>query len=89
MTESEAVQDLFRRIAESSSLMAECKRLNRAGVTSAKGARWREGRMSRLLREPVYTGTYVYHAKGGDITMAVPPLIDPETRDRAIAQLRC
>jgi site-specific DNA recombinase len=44
--------------------------------------------MSRLLREPVYTGTYVYHAKGDPITMAVPPLIDPETRDRAIAQLR-
>jgi site-specific DNA recombinase len=88
MTEAEAVRDIFQRIADGSSLMAEVKRLNLAGVATAKGGAWFEGRLSRLLREPVYLGQYIYHAKSGDITIPVPPLIDLDLRDRALAQLR-
>jgi site-specific DNA recombinase len=88
MTEAEVVQSLFERLADGSTLVAECTRLNRAGVAAARGGRWLPARLSRMLRESVYVGEYVYHTKAGPIAVSVPALVDPALRDRAIAQLR-
>jgi DNA invertase Pin-like site-specific DNA recombinase len=88
LTEAEAVHDLFRRIAEGSTLVAECTRSNKAGMKSAKGGLWIEGRMSRRLKETVYIGEYTYNAKTGPIVSQVPPLVDRDLWRQAHAQLR-
>jgi hypothetical protein len=70
------VQGLFQRITDGSTLVVECTRLNKAGVTSAKGGLWIEGCLPRLPKAKVYTGEYTFNVKGGPIVSQEPPLVD-------------
>jgi site-specific DNA recombinase len=103
MTESELVQDLFRRIAQGSTGLAECHRLNALGVGTSRryrdkksgnekvvdvGALWRPSRLNKVLKNTVYTGVHALKSHRGHIARAVPPLVEQVTWDAVQAQLR-
>jgi site-specific DNA recombinase len=88
LTEADVVTDLFQRIADGSTMLQECKRLNAAGVTGRNGGAWNEGGMSKMLKATVYRGEYTFHGKHGAVTCQVPPLVSPELSAAAHAQLK-
>jgi site-specific DNA recombinase len=97
-TEADALRNIFERISSGSTLMAECKRLNEAGVPclSRYGAGgivnrhtpWLVSRLSAMLRNEVYIGRYTFNSKRGKIVYDVPPLIDKALWNAAHVQLR-
>ena len=98
MTEAELVQDLFQRISEGSTSLAECHRLNALGVITARsygngkvvnvGALWRPSRLNKVLKNTVYTGVHALKSHRGHIARAVPPLVEQATWDAVQARLR-
>jgi len=98
MTEAALVQDLFQRIANGGTAIAECHRLNGLGVITARrysmekvvnvNAPWRPSRLNRVFKNPVYLGTHPLKSKHGRIDRAVEPLVDQATWDAVQAQLR-
>jgi site-specific DNA recombinase len=97
MTEADMVRDIFRRMAEGSTTVEECRRLNALGIApirryaggkeSEGSAQWLPSRLNYMLRSQVYTGQHVFHGKFGDITREVPALIDLQTWEAACRQL--
>src|SRR5262249_40231892 len=71
---------------------------NALGVTTAKRygnnkvvdvhAAWQPGRVSKLLKNPVYRGVHTLGSRRGGIDRAVPALVDQDTWDAAQVQLR-
>jgi len=98
MTEAELVQNLFQRIAEGSTSLAECHRLNALGVITARsygngkvvnvGALWRPSRLNKVLKNTVYTGVHALKSHHGHIARAVEPLVEQATWDAVQVQLR-
>jgi site-specific DNA recombinase len=98
MTEAALVQDLFQRIANGSTALAECHRLNALGIVTARrysmekvvnvNAPWRPSRLNRVFNNPVYLGTHPLKSKHGRIDRAVEPLVDQATWGAVQAQLR-
>jgi len=77
--------------------------LNREGVPTLRGGRWRAGTISALIADDAYIGVAAYGRRhyikeNGRrkrvfraqplLTFAVPPIVDHETMDRARSQLR-
>ena len=97
-TEAEAVRDLYRRIAEGSTTVIECRRLNTAGVAPVKrystgkndhhAAYWQPARLNWLLRNTAYKGVHVIKSGQGAIERAVAPLVGPELWAAADRQLK-
>jgi site-specific DNA recombinase len=98
MTEADMVRDLFQRIANGSSSLTECHRLNRLGVTTAKryangvevdvGAKWRRSRLSKTLKSRVYIGQHTVRSARGAIVRHVPALVSEEIFEAVQAQIR-
>jgi site-specific DNA recombinase len=98
MTEAELVQDLFQRIANGSSALTECHRLNSLGVQTARryvngvmveiGAKWRPSRVNKMLNSRVYIGTHTVKSARGAIERAVKPLVTLDIFEAVQAQLR-
>lgn len=99
ITEAELVRDLFTRIAEGSTLNAECKRLSALGVPrharyggnagkiveTSKG--WGYSSLSTILHNPAYTGESIVATSAGPITRPMPQIVSPLLWERAHAQL--
>src|SRR5205823_579654 len=91
MTEAQLVRDLFQRIAQGSTSLAECHRLNALGVVTARsygngkvvdiGALWRPSRLNKVLKNTVYAGVHALKSHRGDIARIVPPLVEQATWD--------
>lgn len=97
IAEADAVRDVFDRIANGSTLLAEARRFNALGVPSTKryasgkvtyGKEWNPGRLSYMLHATVYKGIHTLQSEqGGPIEREVPALVDPVTWQRVQAQL--
>lgn len=97
MTEADLVRDLFQRIADGSSSIAETRRLNAVGIPTTchytngtqvtTAVRWRLSRVLQMLRNPLYKGEHTFQSANGAITRTVPALVDQITWERAQVQL--
>ena len=97
LTEAELARDIFTRIAEGSSTVAECRRLNALGVpthrrygggaTVTVGETWLPSRINAMIRNSVYAGTHTVKSQFGPIERQVPALVSREVWERAQAQL--
>ena len=87
MTEAEVVHEVFRRIAEGSTVIAECRRLNALNVPPIRrygggtqdivGKQWLPTRVYQMIANPLYyTGHQVLRSKHGPVERPVPALID-------------
>jgi hypothetical protein len=98
MTEAEMVHDLFQRIANGSSALTECHRLNSLGVKTARryangveveiGAKWRPSRVNKVLNNRVYIGTHTVKSARGAIERNVSVLVTLDMFEAVQAQLR-
>jgi site-specific DNA recombinase len=101
MTEAELVRDVFQRVANGSTAIAECHRLNALGIGTARrygrpghatevdiAAPWRPSRLTKVLNNPLYIGTHILKSKYGPVERPTPPLIAKATFDAVQAQLR-
>jgi site-specific DNA recombinase len=96
-TEAELAADLYQRIADGSTLPAECARLNALGLAperrypSGKAVRitdtWTPGRLCAMLHNPVYAGQHTLNSQYGPIERAVPALVPAALWERAQRQL--
>ena len=59
------VRAIFRYYLEEESLSAVAKRLAREGIETPQGGLWDSVRIQRILRNPVYIGTYVLGRRHG------------------------
>lgn len=96
MTEAEVVKTLFHRIATGSSAIIEAKRLTALGVPTTRyysngasraGSKWYPGSVINILNNPTYKGTHIFNSSYGAIERTVPPLVDADVWERAIAQI--
>ena len=97
LTEAEIARSIIERIADGSSTVAECRRLNTLGVpthrryasgtTVTVGEIWLPSRINAMVRSTTYKGSHTLKSKGGPIERTVPALVDAATWDRAQAQL--
>jgi site-specific DNA recombinase len=86
MTEADFTRDLFRRIAEGSTLLAECRRLNamgvmlparyRGGASKRSNKGWYPTRLAYIVHNLTYVGRHRYRSKHGTVERTVPALID-------------
>jgi len=104
LSEAVFVRDLYRRVAEGSTLRAECLRLNAVGVPTGrrlgrgKLARpkknawpsWSTSTLSCMVRNPIYMGAGVFRPRRGgeSVPRPAPALVDAALRERARARLR-
>ena len=94
-TEADVIHDVHVRLAGGSSVVAECGRLNALGVPGGRkypdGPRrrgpWTPAGLRRMIHSEIYVGQRVLKSKRGTIVHAVPPLVPPELRAAALAQL--
>ena len=94
-TEADVIYDVHVRLADGSSVVAECGRLNALGVPGGRkypdGPRrrgpWTPAGLRRMIHSEIYIGRRVLKSKRGTIVHAVPPIVTPELRAAALAQL--
>jgi hypothetical protein len=97
ITEADLIHDLYQRLAEGSTGIAEAKRLNALGVpinrVYANGrivenpGRWLPERLLRLIKSETYIGTHHFRSRFGTITSDVPSLVDRALWERANQQV--
>jgi site-specific DNA recombinase len=100
LTEAELIRDIFTRIAQGSSAVAEAARLqaldvpltryyysNGASHTLADGV-WYPRRILKMVQNPTYAGVNSVHSRFGTITRDVPALVSQALWDAANAQIR-
>ena len=96
LTEAAVARDVLERLADGSTLLAECRRLEALGVPSITrysgrpdvlGARWWPSKLHKMVQNPIYKGTFTLASRNGAIERPVPALVSPETWERAQAQL--
>ena len=93
ITEAAMVQDLFQRIADGSTTVQECRRLNALGVEPSRRHRkkgkvvvakkWRPTKIVRIVHSTVYIGQHTVNSKHGTITRDVPALVNMELWQQA------
>jgi site-specific DNA recombinase len=95
MTEAEFVRDLFQQVADGSSLMEQCRRLEGVPTTRryntgkvVTGKSWSASRLSVMLSSTTYLGQHVYHGRYGEVIREVPPLVSRDLFNRVRQQLR-
>lgn len=95
-TEADLVRDVFRRIADGATLIAEARRLESLGVPSIHRwpgrpdrilPRWWPSRIHKIVRNPMYKGAYVLHGRNGPVPMPIPALVDDALWERAQAAM--
>lgn len=80
------VQDIFRwYLHEQLGLFSIVTRLNRAGIASPTGGKWRTGTIYKILRNPIYAGDLRY----GDVHLRgiFPALVDRSDWERVQQRL--
>ncbi len=82
------VKQIFQLAADGASLNQIKKALADAGVTSPDGSRWASTAITKLIRNPAYTGHTEFHVGGDTFPITVPAIITPELAARAQAGLR-
>lgn len=95
ITEAELVRDIFSRIADGGSTMAaECRRLNSAGVPrviryGGKRARtidrasWSHTALTTIVHNPLYRGDDAVASRYGDVARPTEALVDGDVYERA------
>jgi site-specific DNA recombinase len=89
MTEAEAADDIFARIAAGSNAVAECKRLEALGVVPGRryaggtfiptpSGRWLPNRIAAMIRNPLYKGEAEVDWQVGAEVVPVPAVTTPE-----------
>src|SRR5215211_608164 len=96
--EAEVVREIFRNVAEGSTLYAEAKRLTDLGVPGVghrygsrervPGRRWTNTTISGIVRQRAYSGTHEVRIGGDVIEREVPAIVRPELQERARVTLR-
>jgi site-specific DNA recombinase len=96
-TEAELARSVFERIAAGASATGEARRLGAldvpcerryaGGAVYAPTGTWRPGRLTRMIQNPLYEGRHQLRSRQGLVERPVPPLVAPELRARACAQL--
>jgi site-specific DNA recombinase len=100
VNEADMVRSIFARIADGSTLGAECHRLNALGIPTdrhyasgkarqkRKAVVWLPTVLRRIIHSPVYVGRSAYRASNGEvIERECPALVSHETWEQAHAQL--
>jgi site-specific DNA recombinase len=99
LTEAAMMHDLYQRLADGSSGIAEAARFQALGVpltryytngrqsTSASNT-WHARRITFMIQNPIYKGAHTYKSRFGPIERTVPALVSPELWEAANAQLR-
>jgi site-specific DNA recombinase len=96
--EAEVVREIFRNVAEGSTLYAEAKRLDDLGVPGAgyrygsrdrvPGRRWTTTTIGGIIRQRAYSGTHEVRIGREVIQREVPAIVSPELQEHACAALR-
>jgi site-specific DNA recombinase len=97
-TEADLARDLFTRIAQGSTTVTECRRLNALGIVPVRryrgreatrhAALWETSRLGKMLHSTTYKGEHVFQSRHGAVVRAVPALITPEVWQAVQTQLR-
>jgi site-specific DNA recombinase len=95
--EADFVREIFLRIANGSTTVAEARRLNTLGIPAGRRysdgkfhpppGLWRPNHINGMVRNPIYRGTHILKAKGGSIARSVPALLDEDLWERANSRL--
>lgn len=92
------VVDLFHRMAEGSTTVAQATRLQALGVPTSRryssgnlttsDTPWTASSIRGIIRNPIYKGTYTYRlASGEEVSLPAPALVDVDLWARANAQV--
>jgi site-specific DNA recombinase len=98
MTEADLARNIFENIANGSTTVEECTRLDRLGIhpfsryggnvkVLSKHGEWWPSRINNMVRSTVYYGTHVLKSKYGNIEREVPALITRDLWEKANAQI--
>src|SRR5215208_3095079 len=97
--EARIVRQIIANIAAGATLYSEAKRLNDEGEPSPghryrgkprkHGTGWGHSTIRELIRQRAYVGTHEVKINGGEerIERAVPAIVDPALREKALARL--
>lgn len=86
-TEADMIREVFQRVAAGATLVSEARRLEAHGVPCVKRRppapdnvrqRWWPTTLHRIIRHPVYRGTYILQSRNGPVEIPVPALVTPE-----------
>lgn len=100
LTEADMMRDLYQRLANGSSGVAEAARLQALGVpftryyrngassTTAAATHWRSTKVTTLIQSTIYKGIHTFKSRFGPITREVPALVSPALWDAANAQIQ-
>ena len=93
ISEAEMVRELFRRIADGSSLTEEARRLSALGIPAPKrygtgktlvlADSWSVRRLAGMIHNPTYKGTALLESRRGTVEWSVPALVDEATWNAA------
>jgi site-specific DNA recombinase len=86
--EAPLVREVYRRLAEGSSLVQEAKRWSDAGIHGRNGGYWNAQNLGKLIHSQVNKGEVVFRGKHGVVNLEVPPLVSEELWSTALAQLK-
>jgi site-specific DNA recombinase len=97
VTEAQLVREIYQRLADGSTLIVECHRLNALGVPAERryaqgkvvqvAPQWGLSRLSKMVRNPIYHGKHILRSQRGTIERAVPPLVSRELWETVQRQL--
>ena len=99
MTEADLARSIFENIANGSTTVEECVRLDRLGIRPfmryggnvevlSKHGQWWPSRIQNMVRSTAYYGVHVLKSKYGHIEREVPALITRELWEKANAQVQ-
>ena len=92
ITEAELVREIFQRVADGSTTIAEAARLVALGVPRQRrylsgrvvtsNTPWDPNRIWETLKNPLYAGTHVLNSKHGPVARQVPALVSRDLIER-------
>jgi len=87
-TEAAVVRQMFEWADAGVSQRQIAQRLDRAGLPTSRGARWQQGQVSHILKNPLYKGLIRHARNNGEWTLYEgkhEPIIDADLFDRVNA----
>jgi site-specific DNA recombinase len=97
LTEAEVARSVFENVADGSTTVAECRRLNAQAIPTHRryasgamvtvGEHWLPSRINNMIKSSTYIGTHVFKSRHGPVARKVPALVDRATWERAQVQL--
>ena len=95
--EARLVREIIANVADGGTLYSEAKRLNDESEPSPgrkyrgrpreHGPAWCHSTVRGIVNQGAYGGTHVVRALGGPVERAVPAIVEPELREKALARL--